>query len=57
MYNNWHEHLEWDMSFFGEAAKEMIAEFNAPLETPINYPPPELVPPVDQSPWVADQPP
>ena len=30
IYNIWHEHLEWDLSFLGEAAREMIAEFNAP---------------------------
>ena len=25
MYNVWREHLEWDLSFLGEAAREMIA--------------------------------
>ena len=24
------EHPEWDLSFLGEAAREMVAEFNAP---------------------------
>ena len=28
MYNVWCEHPEWDLSFLGEAAREMIAEFN-----------------------------
>ena len=57
MYNVWREHPEWDLSFLGESAKEMIVEFNAPLETTFNDPPAEFVPPVDQSPQVADQPP
>ena len=57
MYNVWREHPEWDLSFLGEVAREMIAEFNAPLETPLNDPPMEFVPPIDQSPQVANQPP
>ena len=47
MYNVWREHPEWDLSFLGEVAREMIAEFNAPLETPLNDPPTEFVPLVD----------
>ena len=35
----------------------MVAEFNAPLETSLHNPPTEFVPPVDQSPQVANQPP
>ena len=57
MYNVWREHPELDPSFLGEVAREMIAEFNALLETPLNNPPAEFVPPTDQSPQVADQPP
>ena len=57
MYNIWLEHPEWDLSFLEEAAKEMVAEFNAPPETPLNDPPAEFMPPADQSPQVADQPP
>ena len=57
MYNVWREHLEWDLSFLGEAAREMIAKLNAPPETPLNDPPTEFVPPVDQSLEVADRPP
>ena len=34
---------------------EMIAEFNAPPETPLNDPPTKFVPLVDQSPQVIDQ--
>ena len=30
IYNISHEHPEWDLSFLGEAAREMVAEFNAP---------------------------
>ena len=45
MHNIWREHLEWDLSFLGEAARKMVAEFNAPLETPLNDPPAEFVPP------------
>ena len=57
MYNVWREHLDWDLSFLDEAAKEMVAEFNVPPETPLNDPPAEFVPLADQSPQVADQPP
>ena len=44
MYNVWCEHPEWDLSFLREAAGVMIAEFNAPLETPLNDPSTEFVP-------------
>ena len=30
MYNVWREHPEWDLSFLGKAAREMVVEFNAP---------------------------
>ena len=50
MYNVWREHPEWDLSFLGEAAREMIAEFNVPPETLFNDPPAEFVPPANQSP-------
>ena len=39
MYNVWHEHPEWDLSFLEEVAREMVVEFNAPSETPLNDPP------------------
>ena len=35
----------------------MVAEFNAPPETPLAEPPTEFVPPADQSPKVVDRPP
>ena len=35
----------------------MVAEFNAPLETPLAEPPAKFVPPADQSFEVADRPP
>ena len=35
----------------------MVAEFNAPLETPLAEPPTEFVPPTDQSPEVTNRPP
>ena len=57
MYNDFHEHPEWDLSFLGEVAKEMIAEFNAPPETPLTDLPAEFVPPTDQPPKVSDRPP
>ena len=56
MYNGWHEHLKWDLSFLEKVAREMIAEFSAPPKTPLNDPPADFVPPVDQTPRVADQP-
>ena len=56
IYNVWHEHPEWDLSFLREAAREMVAEFNAPPKTPLADPPAEFVPLVDQSPEVTDQP-
>ena len=55
MYNVWREHLEWDLSFLGEAAKEMVAEFNAPPETFLNDPLVEFVPQTDQSSQLTDQ--
>ena len=55
IYNVWHKHPEWDLSFLREAAKEMIVEFNAPLETPLADLPTEFVPPADHSPEVADR--
>ena len=57
IYNFWREHPEWDLSFLGEAAKEMVAEFNAPPETPIEESPTEFVPAANQSPQVVDHPP
>ena len=56
-YNVWRENPEWDLSFLGETAREMVAEFNAPLETPLEEPPVEFVPAAGQSPQVADSPP
>ena len=56
LYNVWHEHPEWDLSFLGEAIREMITEFNAPPEIPLKDPsidpvlPAELVPLADQPP-------
>ena len=35
----------------------MIVEFNVPPKTPLNDPPAEFMPLVDQTPQVADQPP
>ena len=35
MYNVWHKHPEWDLSFLREVAREMVTEFNAPPETPL----------------------
>ena len=45
------------MSFLGKAAREMVAEFNAPPETPLEEPPAEFVPAADQSPQVTNRPP
>ena len=50
----WRKHPEWDLSFLREAAREMIAEFNAPPETPLNDHLAKFVPPADQSPQVAE---
>ena len=47
IYNVWREHPEWDLSFLGEAAREMVVEFNAPLGTPLEEPPTEFVPAAD----------
>ena len=57
MYNVQRKHPKWDLSFLGEVAREMIAKFNTPLETPFNDPPTEFLPPADQSPKVIDRPP
>ena len=57
IYNIWREHPEWDLSFLGETAKEMVVEFNAPPETLLADPPTESVPLADQSPKVDDRPP
>ena len=35
IYNVWREHPEWDLFFLGETAKDMVAEFNPPPETPL----------------------
>ena len=35
IYNVWHEHPKWDLSFLGEMAREMVVEFNGP---PDSYP-------------------
>ena len=55
MYNVWRDHLEWELSFLREAAREMIAEFNVPPETPFNDPLAEFVPPANQFSQVANQ--
>ena len=47
LYNVWREHPEWDLFFLGEETREMVAEFNAPPETPLDDPPAEFVPPAD----------
>ena len=57
IYNVWREHQEWDLSFLGEAAREMVAEFNSPPETPLAKPPIEFVPSANQSFEVTDRPP
>ena len=57
IYNVWREHPEWDLSFLGEATREMVGEFNAPPETPLADPLVEFMSPADQSPEVTDQPP
>ena len=54
IYNVWREHPEWDLSFLGEVATEMVTEFNAPPKTPLAEPSMEFVPPAGQSPGVAD---
>ena len=49
----WHEQPESDLSFLREAAREMVAKFNVPPETPLKDPsadsviPAEFVPPAD----------
>ena len=35
IFNVCREHPEWDLSFLGVAAREMVAEFNAPPVTPL----------------------
>ena len=57
IFNVWCDHPEWDRFFLGEAAREMISEFNAPPETPLEEPPAEFMPTADRSPDVADRPP
>ena len=57
IYNVWLEHLEWDLSFLREAAREMVVEFNAPPKAPLAEPPVEFLPLADQSPKVANRPP
>ena len=39
------------------AVVEVVAEFNAPPETPLEEPPDEFMPPASQSPQAADCPP
>ena len=51
----WCEHPEWDLSFLREAAREIVVEFNALLDTPLNDPPVEFVPPAYQSPQVINE--
>ena len=55
--NVWREHPECDLSFLGEAAREMVVEFNALPEIPLAEPHVEFVPLVDQSPEVTNRPP
>ena len=55
IYNVWREHLERDLSFLGETAKEMVVEFNAPSETLLVDPPTKFMPLADQSPKVDDR--
>ena len=55
--NVWHEHPEWDLSFLGEVAREMVTEFNAPPKTSLEEPPAKFVLVVLQSPQVTDRPP
>ena len=57
IYNVWREHPEQDLSFLGEAVREMVTEFNAPPETPIANLPVEFMPPANQCPQVTDRPP
>ena len=57
IYNVWNEHPEWDLSFLVGVAREMVAEFNAPLQTLLADSLAEFVPLADQSAEVADQPP
>ena len=48
IFNVWRECPEWDLSFLGLAAREAVAEFNAPPETPLEEPPTEFMPVADQ---------
>ena len=57
IFNVWCEHPEWDLSFLWEAARDMVAKFNAPLDTPLEEPPAEFMPIADQFPKVAAHPP
>ena len=47
IYNVWHEHPAWNLSFLGEAAREMVVKFNAPPETPLIDLLVEFMPPAD----------
>ena len=48
---------KWDLSFFGEVARERIVEFKALPKTLIADPPAEFMPPAYHSPEVVDWPP
>ena len=56
IFNVWLEHPEWDLSFLGAAAREVVTEFNAPPETPLEEPHAEFVPSADQSAQAANRP-
>ena len=43
IFNVWCEHPKWDLSFIGEVAREMVAEFNAFSETSLEKPPAKFV--------------
>ena len=57
IYNVWREHPKWDLSFLGEAARKMVAEFNALSGTPLEDPLAKFVPAAGQSPQVTNCPP
>ena len=52
-----HSFLMFGVSTRREADKEMVAEFNAPSETPLEEPLMEFTHAVDRSPEVTDHPP
>ena len=52
MYNVWREHPEWDLSFLGEVAMEMVAEWTFPFVTPIEEPSGDLALPAEPAPPV-----